>query len=94
LTLDPRFEVALLQAMEGGGAISPDVVSALIRALESAISSENVKNMQPIILCSTQVRRFLRKITERFLPSVVILSNAEIAPSVKLYTTGVVRYEN
>jgi flagellar biosynthesis protein FlhA len=94
LTLDPRFEVALLQAIEGGGAISPDMVSALIRSLEGAISSDNVKNAQPIILCSTQVRRFLRKITERFLPSVVILSNAEIAPSVKLYTTGVVRYED
>jgi flagellar biosynthesis protein FlhA len=94
MTLDPRFEVALSQAMEGGGAISPAMVSTLIRSLENAISADVVKNVQPIILCSTQVRRFLRKITERFLPSVVILSNAEIAPSVKLYTTGVVKYED
>ena len=94
MTLDPRFEVALSQAMEAGGAISPAIVSKLIRALESTISGDALKHGQPIILCSTQVRRFLRKITERFLPSVVILSNSEIAPSVKLYTTGVVKYED
>jgi flagellar biosynthesis protein FlhA len=94
LTLDPRFEMTLSQAMETGGAISPDIVSRLIRAIEKAITSDTFKGVQPLILCSSQVRRFLRKITERFLPSAVILSNAEIAPSAKLYTTGVVRYED
>ncbi|MBI4620033.1 MAG: flagellar biosynthesis protein FlhA [Desulfobacterales bacterium] len=93
-TLDPEFERVISQAMEAGGAISPEVVNRLMRAIETAITEGRFKGPQPIILCSTQVRRFLRKIIERFLPSLVILSNAEISPSVKLSTTGVLRYED
>jgi flagellar biosynthesis protein FlhA len=94
LTLDPRFERALIQAMEAGGAINPEVVTRLMKAVEKAISSERMRGLQPIILCSTQTRRFLKKITERFLSSLVVLSNAELAPSVRLYTTGVLKYED
>jgi flagellar biosynthesis protein FlhA len=94
MTLDPIFERELSQAMETTGAISPEVINKLIRAIEAAIKEDRFKGTQPIILCSSQVRRFLRKITERFLPSMVILSNAEISPSIKLYTTGVLRYED
>lgn len=94
MTLDPEFERIIYQAMEAGGGISPEVVNKLMRTVQTAITEGRFKGPQPIILCSTQVRRFLRKIIERFLPSVVILSNAEISSSVKLTTTGVLRYED
>lgn len=94
MALDPRFELALGQALEAGGAINPDIVTRLVRAIETAVSRDRSKAVFPVIVCSAQVRRFLRKITERFIPSVAILSSQELAPSVKLYTTGVVRYED
>jgi flagellar biosynthesis protein FlhA len=94
LTLDPRFERALIQAMEAGGAINPDVVTKLMRTIETAMAGDRMRGMQPIILCSTQARRFLRKIVERFLPAIVVLSNAELAPTARLYTTGVLKYED
>ena len=94
MTLDPRFERALMQAMEAGGAISPDIVTRLMRAIESALTGNRMKGLQPIILCSAQARRFLRKIVERFLPAVTVLSNAELSPSIRLYTTGVLKYED
>lgn len=94
VSLDPEFEIALSKGIEAGGAISPDVLNKLIRAIERSVLEEKFKGAQPIILCSQHVRRFLRKIIERFIPSIVILSSAEIAPSVKLHTTGVVRYED
>ena len=94
MTLDPRFERALLQALEAGGAINPEVVTKLIKAVETTMSSGRMRGMQPIILCSSQIRRFLKKITERFLPSIVVLSNAELSPSARLYTTGVLKYED
>jgi flagellar biosynthesis protein FlhA len=94
MTLDPRFERALLQAQEAGGAINPEVVTRLMKTIEAALSSGRLKGMQPIILCSTQVRRFLKKIAERFLPSLVVLSNAELSPSARLYTAGVLKYED
>ena len=94
MTLDPRFERALMQAMEAGGAISPDIVTRLMRSIEATITNGKMKGLQPIILCSTQARRFLRKIVERFLPSVAVLSNAELSSTVRLYTTGVLKYED
>jgi flagellar biosynthesis protein FlhA len=94
MTVDPRFERELSQAIEAGGVISPDVISKLIKALENAFARDTMKGAYPVILCSAHVRRFLRKITERLLPSLVILSNAEISPSVKLSVTGGLRYED
>jgi len=94
MTLDPRFEREISLAIETGGVISPDVVSKLIRAIENALARDSMKGALPVMLCTSQVRRFLRKITERFLPSLVVLSNAEISPSVKLSITGVLRYED
>ncbi|RPJ12133.1 MAG: EscV/YscV/HrcV family type III secretion system export apparatus protein, partial [Deltaproteobacteria bacterium] len=94
MILDPRFEKDLSQAMESGGVISPEVVNKLTRSIENALREDKFKGFMPIILCSAHVRRFFRKITERFLPSLVVLSNSEISPSVKLYTTGVLRYED
>lgn len=95
LTLDPKFERILSQTVEAGGAISPDIVSKLIRGVENVLGKDKLKGgIQPIILCSTQVRRFLRRLVEKFLPSVVVLSNAEISPSARLYTIGMVRYED
>jgi len=94
MTLDPRFERMLSQAMEAGGAISPDAVTRLVKAVEKTVSNERMRGLQPIILCSTQSRRFLKKITDRFLPSIVVLSNAELSPNVRLYTTGVLKYED
>ncbi|MFN3740037.1 MAG: FHIPEP family type III secretion protein [Thermodesulfovibrionales bacterium] len=95
-TLDPRWELKLKEAMDSGGHISPDDLGRLFRAIENAVSSmgEKFKSIQPVIICSPFVRRFLRKLIERIIPSLVILSTAEILPSVKIYTTGVVRYED
>jgi flagellar biosynthesis protein FlhA len=94
MTLDPRFEREISQAIEAGGVMSPDVISKLIKATENALVRDTIKGAYPVILCSVHVRRFLRKITERLLPSLVILSNAEISPSVKLSIIGVLRYED
>ncbi len=94
VTLDPEFEISLSKAIDAGGAISPDVLNKLIRAIEKSVLEEKFKGTQPIILCSQHVRRFLRKIIERFIPSIVILSSSEISSSVKLHTTGVIKYED
>ncbi len=94
MTLDPRFERELSQAIEAGGVISPDIVSKLIRAIENALLKDSLKGAMPLILCSSQVRRLLRRIIERILPSLVVLSNTEISPSVKLSITGMLRYED
>jgi flagellar biosynthesis protein FlhA len=93
-TLDPRFERVLTQSVEGGGALSPDTVTKLVKGVERAMDRDKLRGAQPVIVCSCNVRRFMKKIMEKFVPSVVVLSNNEISPSAKLYTLGMVRYED
>ncbi|MDA8089870.1 MAG: flagellar biosynthesis protein FlhA [Nitrospiraceae bacterium] len=94
MALDPRFEKAIAQSAEAGGIINPEVVNKLLKAIESAVREGKFRGMQPIILCSSPVRKMVRRIMEKFIPSLVVLSNAEIAPSVKIFTTGVLKYED
>ena len=94
MALDPRFEKAIAQSVEAGGMVTPDIVNRLVRAIETAMKENKFRDAQPAILCSTQARRFLRKMIEKFLPSMAVLSNAEISAQVKIYTTGVLRYED
>jgi flagellar biosynthesis protein FlhA len=93
-TLDPKFESLLSRVVQEGEALSPSIVSRLLKGIEKALRKDVLKGAQPIILCSAQIRRLVRKLMEKFLPSIVVLSNAEISPSAKLYTMGMVRYED
>jgi flagellar biosynthesis protein FlhA len=93
ISLDPRFESALTRAM-GGEPMSPDVVSRLLRGIEGCLEGVRAKGAQPVILCSLQVRRFLRRLLEKFAPSIPVLSSAEVSPSARISTVGMVKYEN
>lgn len=94
VTLDPAFERELAKANENNGVVNPELINRIIKAIEKGVSSGIFKGEYPIILCSSVVRRHLRKITERLLPSLVILSSAEIHDTAKVQVTGVLRYED
>ncbi len=91
-TLDPTFEKLLLQVEDGG--INPDIINKLVKSIESLLSSGKVEGIQPIILCSANVRKYLRKIVERITPSLVVLSSAEIVSNTNLDIKGMVKYED
>jgi flagellar biosynthesis protein FlhA len=94
LVLDPRFEKPIYESIENGGSISPDLISKLLRAMEKIVGKGGKVETQPVLVCSAHVRRFLKRFADKFLPSVAVLSNAEISPAAKLYTLGMVRYED
>ena len=91
-TLDPVFERMLSQAE--GGNINPDVISRLAKSIEGVLSSGRIKGSQPVILCSSSIRRYLRKIVERISSAIVVLSSAEIISTTNLDIMGMVKYEN
>jgi flagellar biosynthesis protein FlhA len=91
-TLDPRYEKILSQS-EGGG-VTPDIINRLVKNIESILSSGKLKGAQPIILCSANIRKYIRKIVERISSSFVVLSSAEIVSKTDLDIRGMVKYEN
>jgi len=91
LTLDPRLETQLAERLGllGGAsqqAIDPDFGKMILEKIETA--SRAAVMSQPIILCSSMVRPHLRKLTERFLPELVVMSHGEVASNVKLVSMG------
>jgi flagellar biosynthesis protein FlhA len=98
LTLGGDIEDILSKSItetERGGYLSldPDMGQAILNALNEAAESMTQMNYQPIVLCSPVVRRFLRKLTERFIPNLVVLSHNELTPTVKLMVLGEARMD-
>jgi flagellar biosynthesis protein FlhA len=91
-TLDPTYEKLLTQVE--GNSINPDILSQLVKSVETVLTSGLLKGAQPIILCSTNVRKYIRKIVERISTSLVVLSHSEIVPTTNLDVRGMVKYEN
>ncbi len=91
-TLDPAYEKLLSQVDEGG--ITPDVINRIAKSVEQVLSSGKLKGAQPIILCSANIRKYLKKIVERISTSFVVLSSSEIISTTNLDIRGMVKYEN
>ncbi len=90
LTLEPRFEREILEAIEQGTGINFELMQKMMRAFEKTMKDEKLQMAQPVLICSPHLRRHLKKIAERVMPSLVVLSSAEVSPDVKLLSLGVV----
>jgi len=93
LSLDPRLEGALVQAM-GGEPLPPEAVARLVKGVEAGLDTFQARGARPVVLVSPQVRRFLRRVFEKVLPSVSVLSTSEVPPAVRISSVGVIRHEN
>lgn len=93
LTLDPRLESQLAERLGllGGTSqqvIEPEFGRALLEKIETACHAAVMS--KPIVLCSAMVRPHLRKLTERFLPDLVVMAHGEVASNVRLVSMGTV----
>jgi flagellar biosynthesis protein FlhA len=91
-TLDPTYEKLLMPS--DNNTLSPDTINRLVKSIEKVLTSGTLKGMQPVILCSANVRKYLRRIVERISSSIVVLSSGEIMNNINLDIRGMVKYEN
>lgn len=97
LTFGPNVEATLNSAMrssENGGflALDPGAAQQLIQSV--SVAAENVLNTdgQPVVLCAPQLRSHLAQLMVRFLPTIPIISQAEIPASVRIMSAGTVEF--
>ncbi len=89
LTLDPAIEQSLMQSVRSADmgstlVVEPKFAEQLLARL-SAQSERMMKgNMLPVLLCSPDLRRHLRALSERVIPHLRVLSMAEIPNAVNL----------
>ena len=93
LALSPAWEQAFAESIVGQGeerqlAMAPSQLQQFIQAVRERYEETTAKNEVPVLLCSPQVRPFLRSIVERFRPQTVVMSQNEIHASVRLRTLG------
>ncbi len=99
LTLDRQIEETIASSIvntERGQelATDPDFVRRLLGSLNLDVARSLEQHSQAIVLCSPSIRYHFKKLVERFIPSLVVLSHNEIAPNVSLKSIGIVRLED
>ncbi len=100
ITVDPSVEEIMTDALTGsaGGAsvagnstlaLDGEIAQFIVNATATAINNAAI-DTQPIILCSSLIRRHLRKLLEAVLPNAVVLSYNEIPSDVEIQQAGTV----
>jgi flagellar biosynthesis protein FlhA len=95
MTLAPRVEElisnSLLQTEQGVQLImDPRQAQGILSQISRTIETHPEIAGQPILLTSPTARRHMFKLTNRFLPQVVVLSHNEISPDAQIQAVGLV----
>ena len=96
MTLDQNVEELIHQSIQKTElssylALEPTVAEKILAKIrEAAEAVTPMLETAPVLLASPLVRMYLRKLTERFLPDLVVLSHSEIVPTVQIRTLRVV----
>jgi len=96
LTLAPEIEDLLskhIQKTEHGSYLSMDPAKAekIIRSIKAEVEKIMMMNIQPVILSSPGIRRHLRRMIEQYVPSVMVISHAEVTPNISIKAVGKVK---
>lgn len=96
LALEERIKKSIQQTSDGVyPALAPEVTEHIYQQLEKYSEDFNLLGLQPIVLCSSRIRMAFRRLTERFMPGLVVLSLNELVPELDVEAIGMVKdYEN
>ncbi|MFQ5587604.1 MAG: flagellar biosynthesis protein FlhA [Nitrospiria bacterium] len=96
ISIDPHLDQMIAQSIqqtEQGTVmvLDPLVTQKMMLKIRQASEEVAMQGHHPVILCSAAIRFHLRRMAERFIPNLVVLSSNEIAATAKLQTVKVVR---
>jgi flagellar biosynthesis protein FlhA len=95
ITLSPALERRLLDSLQRSDegaflAVDPGTAQELITRLARACEDFSAHDRNPALLCSTSLRPHLRRLVERFVPSLAVLSPGEIPAQIRVQSRGVI----
>ena len=90
--VESRLQNALQQSAQGSYlALDPGTARSVLEGLSERIKAL-VGVAQPVLLCAPTLRPHVKRLTERYLPNLVVLSHNEIASHLKVKSVGTVRF--
>lgn len=95
LTLAPELERAIVSAVrsrEGAALLVNDVgqLDALLSNLANQAESMMGRNLLPVLLCPSQIRRHVRQLVQRSLPHITVLGINEVPTTAVVRAVGMV----
>ena len=96
ITLDQQVEKIIADALHQTDhghflPLEPHLAQKIIASLSQNMERFSELNRHPIVLCSPQIRPHFKKLVERFVPDLVVLSYNEVISSAKIQSVGTVR---
>ncbi|MCX8092800.1 MAG: flagellar biosynthesis protein FlhA [Candidatus Goldbacteria bacterium] len=96
ITIDSDLEQKIIDSLrqtEKPGLIGlpPATIQKIYNSLISEYKKNVGKDYETVVLCSPLIRSYFRKISEKILPNLPVLSYNEILPKIEVRSVGVVR---
>ncbi len=98
LALDPSIDGMIshsIQHTEHGSylALEPEKSNKILMTLNKEVNNVGKQGMIPILLTSPVSRAYMKRLTERYMPDLVVLSHNEIPADVTIKNLGMVRVD-
>jgi flagellar biosynthesis protein FlhA len=95
LTMDRKVEEIISDGIQNSGqesflAIEPATVQNILAEIRNSMDKFNQTGTSPVLIASPAIRRHVKKLTERFMPNLAVISHNEIPPNIKIQSLGVV----
>ncbi|MGD8715474.1 MAG: flagellar biosynthesis protein FlhA [Desulfobacterales bacterium] len=99
LTIDHSVESAIggaVQQTDQGSlfALDPNSVQSIVNSLARNLEKCSAMNCQPVVVCSAHIRHHFKKLVDRFIPNVIVLSYDEILHNAEIQSLGTVELSN
>lgn len=99
MSIEPATEEKILQGIEETqGAIKlkipPQFIQKLLNSIGEIVPKFTKYKSQPIVISSSQSRRFIKKLIENYFPMIPVVSYQEIDPKIKIRILGVVKVQD
>jgi flagellar biosynthesis protein FlhA len=95
-TLDRSLEEAVARSIihtDSGAQLNldPKVTQTILASLNEKIEEATSQGEKMVVLCSPVIRRHFKRLTEKFIPNMVVVSHNELSPEINIRSLGTVR---
>lgn len=71
--------------------LDPKVTQTILAGLNDKIEEATSAGEKMVVLCSPVIRRHFKRLTEKFIPNLIVVSHNELSPEVNIRSLGTVR---
>lgn len=71
--------------------LDPKVTQTILASLNDKIEEATNAGEKMVVLCSPVIRRHFKRLTEKFIPNLIVVSHNELSPEVNIRSLGTVR---